>query len=548
MVNSLICSFNNGALKIVVMTNRQKTTPRRPRNAFPALGLLPVGEPDANAESVIAQREQKSPLYLEGFVEPPLFRMGDFEAGTKFLILGQKGTGKTAILRNIENRLNRRGFVTEYIVFRDTLLEAGELENIPFEFVVNKDRMRSSTFYHHCLKRIFISTFLKVIQKSNQKFEPEEPKINDSYTGRITDFIQKIMNSDTGQVVSLVIDSAFQDVAEARTLLKLDRNPSEQEITRLLKRLNDRLLDSLVKAVKKTPVKAAVFVDEVHFRYKDENSIRDDAVLVRDTILSIIALNERFVTERIDCAIFVGIRSEYLSHPVIAAAEVGAKIQSYGESLGWETMPANAQHPLFDLAQKRISAGLMQIGLSAEDAGDGSVAIVRQLFQNVDKAEFIQSTWSKPRDMVRFLKQATRLFGNNHSLSWEQYHAVMRAVARDSWDELRSALSSFLSEKAILDLEAYIRQHASISLEHGRFVSFTEFLESLKPIYDVGVDKSSNITINHFVDLLYMLGVFITSRKMPNGSVIRHSFHRGQPAPDHSADVALHFLVAKCFS
>lgn len=62
------------------------------------------GAPDANAEFMLGVKSQKNPIFIDAYIAPPLSEIEKFRLGQKFLILGLKGTGKTAILRELQQK------------------------------------------------------------------------------------------------------------------------------------------------------------------------------------------------------------------------------------------------------------------------------------------------------------------------------------------------------------------------------------------------------------------------------------------------------------
>lgn len=509
-----------------------------------SFGMIDAGEPDANVESSIARARDTEPLYVEGFFHPPLFDLMSLFQREKFFVLGQKGTGKTAILRNIERSLQGDGFATEYLVFRETILNESDIGNIPFHLIVDKERLRNSTYYHHALKRLFISVLLRLLDPKADAVAEASSEDERPWTQRALELFNRARTTEIGQTVSLMVDSIFNDIADARRLLKLDRDPAAEDVIRLLKHLNDFLLTQLVRAARKLRTKAALIVDELHFAYADERSIRNDALLVRDTVLSIMSINERMQREALPVAVYAGVRSEYIIHPVIASSEVTTKLHSLGEQIGWETHPANRDHPLFEMAFNRIRASVApQV---QGDVNRQTNLLLQRIFANVDQADFIQRTWGKPRDMVRFLKAVSRGFPTASTLADSQYDAAMRRVAIEAWEELKSGLSSFMSESGLQEIESYFKSVASRSLQSGGFAKYEEFARAMDRCRDTAM--RALMPTDHFLNMLYMMGVYTTSRAVAGGRPILHSFHRGQRAPDPEGKVMLHFLVAKAFS
>ena len=85
------------------------------------LSDLIVGEPDANVEQYVAKRQGEEANFIKYYYSIPNFSIESFLRGEKTFLLGQKGTGKTAILRNIYTQAKSKGMSCEFIVFKERL-------------------------------------------------------------------------------------------------------------------------------------------------------------------------------------------------------------------------------------------------------------------------------------------------------------------------------------------------------------------------------------------------------------------------------------------
>ena len=96
--------------------------PRTTAAAFPPFSQIRIGEPDANAEYFAGLRGRYRPIFLDCFFTIPNFPTAEFETGEKYLIYGQKGTGKTAALRHLAAQAGSSARI-EFLIFKKTFLE-----------------------------------------------------------------------------------------------------------------------------------------------------------------------------------------------------------------------------------------------------------------------------------------------------------------------------------------------------------------------------------------------------------------------------------------
>lgn len=503
------------------------------------LGEIDFGAPDANAEYVQASRNNAHPIFLEAYVPPPLSSIEKFRKGENFLLLGLKGTGKTAVLRDLQNHAESSGKAVEFLIFRNEILEEKDLLNFNWPVLIDDKMLKETKHYIHCIKRIFLSLILKLY---TDKVSAQELDMDDDETSFFKKFMEKIQGSSTARLVQLSFDTVHAAIKSLEVNLdKITDGKASVDASKLLKRQNDLLLENVCRLLKKSKLKIALFVDEIHFAYRDEETLRQDAMLVRDTILAVINLNERFINEKIDCTIYAGFRSEFMDHPLIAAAEVNNAISSYGETLSWATFPANATHPMFDIAAKRIE---LSLGHTFEKS-----KIKDTYFGSIDPQNFVEATWSKPRDIIRFFNIAKKMYPNRVSLLGNEFKAVLRNYSSEAWLEIKTAATAFLPPSGIIKLEELLRVIGPKMFEHGYSLTMQEFSDQMEPVYqEISKEHAAAYSKKHLIQLLFILGLFYTRKKDANNHNIIYAYHRGNRYPAEDGFVHLHKSVARAFS
>ena len=315
-----------------------------------ALKHLEVGETDANAEFFLAQRSSGDPMYLQAFYDWEGISNDDLRKGRKFILFGQKGTGKTAVLRHLENEL-KESYSTAFVVFRKEIIEEAQLvgiaATISANVIVDEDKIKESKFYYHAMKRLLLTLLLSHCEKIDEI--PED-------LGWFKKLYADMRKSSGGQIASLVTDSVVGSL-EAVTIdiEKATRGIAKVDASKAIKRSNDAFQKFAFEKFKNANLRARIFLDEMHFAYRDTDGLSADAALVRDTILAVRTINERLIESGVDSMILISIRSEFLEHQEIAVADVAHTIESYGVELSWESAPYNKAHPMLDLVLKRLN-------------------------------------------------------------------------------------------------------------------------------------------------------------------------------------------------
>ena len=439
------------------------------RRYFQHLGTSKIGEPDANVEYYNALKNKKNPIFIDTFFTMPSFPLDDFLRGEKFLIYGQKGTGKTAVIRYLEYKL-KESFSTHFIVFRRSFLEETDLHAFSSTpLMVDEDKIERFKHFHHAIKRILIFVLIKQTFKNEKEYDVDQPGVEKGW-------IDKIRELAIGDLISLGFDSISSIFSSAGAdIEKITSGKALLDAGKLLKRNNDDLLSFLVRRARRLSTKACILIDEIHFAYRSEDALQQDAMLVRDCILAVHSLNDQFTEEGVDLRIYSAVRSEYLEHPIISSADVNQSVESVGYNLTWSTFPHSRDHPLYRLIYARFKASIK---------GSFSISdFFRIYLGNTDPAIFLSRTWIKPRDFIKFFKCAKEQYAQKSQLTQAERNAVWRNYAQLSWNEVKSSASPFMNAPSIA---AYLRIYSETSFQRywiSLLARLRRVYEDLTPIY-----------------------------------------------------------------
>ncbi len=503
---------------------------------YPKLSRIKIGEPDANSEYFSAAKTKTSPIFLDCFFSLPQFPVEEFLTGEKYIIYGQKGTGKTSTLRYIDSVLKKDGAETDFVIFKKSFLEEIDLADFgKLPIMVDEESIKKFKHFHHTMKRLIVLMVASKIGSSScvdiDELDGEESK----------NLLQKISESAFGDVIRLGMDS----IASVFQGLSIDVGKATNELvllegTKIIKRSNDDILRFAIRRLKKNPKKIRIFLDEIHFAYRSEESLQQDAILVRDTILAIQSLNERFAEESVDVTIYIAIRAEYLEHPIISTADINHAVESVGHELTWSSYPVGKSHPLFELVFFRFKK-VIGSSFSKDDFFNIYLA-------NIEASDFLSRTWSKPRDLIRFFKCARKLYPERVMLSKSEVNAVWRNYAQESWKEIKSSASPFLNPEALAKFEEIFSQIVPAVYDGTQKYNIDTFGELFLPVYEIAsVNQKNFYGFAHFIRLLYILGIFNTRRHDANEQDIFHSYHRGNRNYHSNGDVLIHPTVLKAF-
>ncbi|CDX63293.1 hypothetical protein MPL3365_90003 [Mesorhizobium plurifarium] len=166
----------------------------------------------------------------------------------------------------------------------------------------------------------------------------------------------------------------------------------------------------------------------------------------------------------------------------------------------------------------------------------------------IDPEEFLARTWVKPRDFVRFFKCARELYSRKSKLNRGEMNAIWRIYAQMSWNELKSSASPFMNSASIAALENEFRKIVPNIIDKHVTYNYESFIEVLRPIYEIAKGNNTNFySLEHFLELIYILGIFGTMRDDASGQPIVQTYHRGNRSFHRDGRVLIHPAVLKAF-
>lgn len=532
----------------------RRSNPRPPKNSparhHTTFRDIDFGEDDANIEWELSTHNSKIPVFIKAYYEHPLINFDDLINGRRYFVLGQKGTGKTAILRRAQRLFDERGEVTHFMIFRDEVASKEELDRLGTVFAVNVNDVKKTHHHLYTLERLLLLIFASKLSDAANIARAEEE--NESQGGENSTSIfspSAILKRVFGKPLKQVVDVTLETIEQIADVVRVDPSKLSKGVVTvdpsiLLRRANQKLFAACVRALEGARKPVKIFIDEIHFTYRIGQDHDQDAALVRDLIRSVNKINREFREARAPAIVYAALRSEFIQHPLISAAELHPHLTAYGMEISWATFNANFNHPMFEIGARRVDAAA---GLNL--TGKQFMKACFANFTDEDAEDFVQSTWSKPRDMIRFLRTCREMFPDKATLSQAEYKQVFHRSCVSARKEIETALTSFLTMKGVERVFNVLSQESSNSLERGFIEPVERFLKRLQPIVKSETQVGAISESQSLFILLYMLGAVYTARPVQNQiRPIIHSFHRGQENPDYTANVGIHRAIAKSYS
>jgi hypothetical protein len=495
------------------------------------------GQKDANIEYFSSRRTGTDPVFVSAFLQRDVDMMQHLNNGTHFLLEGLKGAGKTTIMRYLQ--FSNPDQLSDFIIFKDTILEESDLHDFADGLLIDPEILAKSNHVQHIMRRIITMLFARMIIKDVGV--PNIIEENDD-TGFITSLFEKIKKGQIGLIAQLAFDTASAAI-QASTIKGLTKDAAVFDAAKALKRQNDSILSTLISNLKNRKSKPIrLYIDEIQYGYSDHKTKRQEAILVRDTILAANSINRSFADAGVDAIVIIAVRTEFLMHPAMAVANISQIVSAAGLMLSWETDNFNDRHPIFELAARRVNASSGTTGMTGPE-------FCKKFIPNEDIHRFLECMWSQPRDIVRFFDLASKHFGVKYSLGASDVDFIFRKFSRESWEEIKSSISATFSENSIIQLEKVLRIIGPRVFDNTLKLGYAEAVKFCDTIAKtINLDTGEKITGESLFQFLYTIGIFYTKHVDKNGREIFYRHWRGNKFPHKDGLVMLHRSIARAFS
>lgn len=421
---------------------------------------LYAGKPDAKDEIEIGNIKK----FVDSFILPPNWEINRMLSSSCFFVTGYKGTGKTALLRYIEDAIKRKYPYSccSFILFKEDFpeikrRELSENSQRMFNSVsIDKELKAEGGDFQFIWRFFFLSKFLNDNEMSNgglfikdenltlfKKKMSEIASLNEVKLKWFSTFKFSLFFPSTSIPATFGISS--------ETVLQ-ENEKKYHKIIELIEEA-DAIFSKLIRT--KTPY--YIFVDELEAYFADEQIFIRDLHLIRDLLFNIHKYNKIFQQQQSHTKIIGAVRQEIINaiSQKIDPRELNKIITGFSQPLNWEYNNTNSfQHPIIQILLRRIMTTRNDKGLSCKTDRE----IYEEWFPNKihDKEPamyILTNCWNKPRDIVRMLISAQNSIQKNAScFSQSVFDSFRKAYSTESLNEIKEELAALYSNQEIEDI------------------------------------------------------------------------------------------------
>lgn len=410
---------------------------------------LYTGKPDAKDEINFEGLDE----FIKTFVIAEHFQIDSLLHGSNCFITGFKGTGKTALLFYLDNKLQEEDMLacTSFMFFKEDFTEAkrNELQTLSTRILSSISVEPGALLGVRDFDYIWRWLFYKRIVSDNEEFnrnlfvDDEAWQEFEKKVSQIKDPANKKKSVIPNRIKVATQYKEPGSMVEITPEFEVDLQNTKDENYRRFMTLIDEA-EVLFSKLTKTDIPYYIFVDELEAYYGEKCVFERDLALIRDLVFTVKYFNTIFARCGMKkTKIICSVRSEILNaiSRFILTKEINKAIAGFSVPLNWAyTNTVSYRHPIIQILLKRISV------CEEKENCDFKEIYNRWFPENIHGIEpanyVLNNSWCKPRDMVRLLSTAKNSIQNNNSV-------FNQAVF--------SSLSKFYSEESLAEIKEELR-------------------------------------------------------------------------------------------
>lgn len=429
-----------------------------------------AGRLDANDEI----REKGYEEFSNSYIRPSgidIDRLLSTNYGTPYFIMGDKGTGKTALLHYLENHIHMINDVacTSFICF-DTGFSHVEKEQmraisraISSQIQIDSDVASFGKNIECDFTYVWRWQFYQKLIDDNTSFKNSLFE-DDKYWREFVKVVFKINKTISERQMhipakinfSATANPQFGTITPGFSIEPVDFTKSDFHNTRSYKEFVEIInkADELILKVKRTENPYYIFVDELEAYRGENDTFYRDLRMIRDLLFTIKKLNDIFQS---NTKIVCSVRLEILNsiNRFIVPHQLHKIMQGFDERLLWEYTNTNSfNHPIIGILLKRIEIAEKKQRNTSEFQYDQYDMIKRWFVHRVYNTDIctylLDNTWHKPRDIVRMLLSAQSKNSKNFTMfNQSAFDTFMPEYSRQCLVEIKEEMYALYTSEEV---------------------------------------------------------------------------------------------------
>lgn len=410
----------------------------------PLIGDIFFGKTDAKHE-LISGEQSDVKRFMDSFIIPKNIRLNDYYEGRKFLLTGLKGTGKTALLRYLDNKVKDEfGAESTFILFKSDFDESDrqsfhKTSNI--SIVDNESNFSSFNNKKTVWMWLLHRSIIDLVEKS---FDPIFN--NDTNWKRYTTLINSVVEEEkSNSFIRKLFPSAKKGLLELNADFKVAAAKLDIELEWENNHEYKIKFEQIISQANKyfselNPSKGRIYIllDELELSLMNSKQYIRDLELIKDLILALNHINSISRQKKFQVFFIASIRLEVMTAIETTGEELNKIVEDFGTEIHWHYSQADSyDNPLIQIIIKRLISNEKALGIYQERPDK---VIFDDYFDfnigKIDSKKYIlERTWYRPRDIVRLLTLAQESNTTHKRFNRSVFNSTKKQYSIKSWTE-----------------------------------------------------------------------------------------------------------------
>ena len=471
---------------------------------------LYIGKTDGYNEFL----EYGSDVCRKLFFEYPNLDISKLLDGSVYYICGDKGTGKTMLLKYIESLIADYPDTnfSQFIRFKKDVdedqrnqLKRAALPQAPFEEIVESEIPTDTTIDCILAWQVYL---IKVIINRLKSVEYGVFERNDIWD-KLCSLLDAVYGDDTATNPLKKIlpkikkgNVEINPTSEAKLTLNLEWTDASKKTVPFIN-IGKRIVD-LYCSLSPCENRIYIFVDELELSLKKTKKYERDITLIRDLIFAIQYMNEISKQNGYNAFLITAIRNEVYQNVKSKGLEINKPIHDFGIQIDWRQKGGDIQeHPLLKMLAQRFQYSEQYHGLKPThdvysdyflpEVGRAKVSIFNYI---------LDQTWYRPRDIIRLFSIIQAVAEEKTYIDQQTFDNVKQRYSEESWAEFEEILTVKYSDRevggikialtglqvpfTVSDFEKSVNGKAGV-FEEVELLQNRKATFILRDLYDIGV-------------------------------------------------------------
>lgn len=474
-----------------------------------------AGKPDASDEI----RERGYEEFANNYIEPSgvnIERLASTEYGTPFFIMGDKGTGKTALLHFLENYVRTLDpqACSSFISFENSFTQVQKekfnaiSQSISTSISIDRSIASIGQSVECDFTYIWKWQLYQKIIKDHEELNNGIFVCDDNWEKFVTEISRISKTIDKTQMnlpakisVTMTANPQLGTFTPGLNIEPVDFSQRNFNVTKGYKefvKIIDRA-DLLVQSIARTDIPYYIFIDELEAYRGEGDTFYRDLRMIRDLLFTVKRMNDIFQS---GTKFICSVRLEIINaiNRFVQSKQLHKIMQGYDERLIWEYTNTNSfNHPIIRVLLRRIQIAEEKL---ANHPVKQDELIQKWFVTNVYNTHIctyiLDNTWHKPRDIVRLLLSAQSKDSKNSTIfNQHTFETFMPVYSKQCLVEVREEMQALYTASEIEEIFNCL-QGFKVSF------SYTEISERVKRLYPDSIFAKETHTV---LNDMYRIGV-----------------------------------------